>query len=87
MAFRVARQQAAGETPCVVLSTASPYKFPCDVLGALGADVPEDEFEAMRLPVSYTHLLCRRSVGYECLNKHGGLYNNGRNENHYRRHD
>lgn len=39
----------AGETPCVVLSTASPYKFPCDVLGALGADVPEDEFEAMRL--------------------------------------
>ena len=26
-----------------------PYKFPCDVLGALGADVPEDEFEAMRL--------------------------------------
>ncbi len=49
VAFRVARQQAAGETPCVVLSTASPYKFPCDVLGALGADVPEDEFEAMRL--------------------------------------
>ena len=31
----MARQQAAGETPCVVLSTASPYKFPCDVLGAL----------------------------------------------------
>lgn len=47
VAFLVAEQQTANN-PCVVLSTASPYKFPSDVLGALGEIVPEDEFEAMR---------------------------------------
>ena len=31
----------------VVLSTASPYKFPRDVLRALGAMVPDSDFEAM----------------------------------------
>ena len=36
----------AGEN-CVVLSTASPYKFPASVLKALGQPVPEDEFDAM----------------------------------------
>ena len=38
---------AAGRAPVVVLSTASPYKFPAAVLEALGADVPADEFAAM----------------------------------------
>ncbi len=33
--------------PVVVLSTASPYKFPGVVLRALGGDVPEDEFDQM----------------------------------------
>lgn len=46
VAFRVAAQQA-GENPCVVLSTASPYKFPGVVLAALGEQVPANEFEAM----------------------------------------
>ena len=30
-----------------MLSTASPYKFPGAVLRAIGAEVPEDEFEQM----------------------------------------
>ncbi|WP_367925795.1 threonine synthase [uncultured Ruthenibacterium sp.] len=34
--------------PCVVLSTASPYKFANSVLGALGVEVPGDEFEALQ---------------------------------------
>ncbi|MEG1640105.1 MAG: threonine synthase, partial [Ruthenibacterium sp.] len=33
--------------PCVVLSTASPYKFAGDVLFAMGEPVPEDAFAAM----------------------------------------
>ena len=33
--------------PCVVLSTASPYKFPVAVLKALGKEPAEDEFEVM----------------------------------------
>ena len=31
----------------VVLSTASPFKFPRDVLSALGEEVPESDFAAM----------------------------------------
>ena len=48
VAFFAARTAASSEVPCVVLSTASPYKFPCAVLGALGEESPADEFEAMR---------------------------------------
>ena len=33
----------------VLLSTASPYKFPRACCDALGLDVPEDDFEAMRV--------------------------------------
>ena len=50
VAFRAAREYAAqheSAAPMVVLSTASPYKFPRDVLAALGQSVPDDEFEAM----------------------------------------
>lgn len=36
------RAESGDQTPCVVLSTASPYKFPASVLKALGCDVPED---------------------------------------------
>ena len=36
-------------TPRVLLSTASPYKFPRACCDALGLDVPEDDFEAMRV--------------------------------------
>lgn len=49
VALYTMRGKKAEKAPCVVLSTASPYKFPCAVLHALGRDVPPDEFEAMRL--------------------------------------
>ena len=50
VAFKVAREyQAASQShnPMVVLSTASPYKFPRDVLTALGAKAPQSDFAAM----------------------------------------
>ena len=36
------------DVPCVVLSTASPFKFSRSVLSCLDQPLPEDEFEAMR---------------------------------------
>ena len=39
--------QDYGEGPTVILSTASPYKFPAAVLSALGQDGSEDEFAMM----------------------------------------
>lgn len=48
VAFHVAAQQAREGVPMVVLSTASPFKFPRSVLAALGADAPENDFEAMQ---------------------------------------
>jgi threonine synthase len=47
VAMAAARQFDGGKAPVVVLSTASPYKFPAAVLSALGQDVPQDEFDAM----------------------------------------
>ena len=35
------------DAPMVVLSTASPFKFPRDVLTALGGDAPASDFAAM----------------------------------------
>lgn len=46
VAFCVA-EQLRGKAPMVVLSTASPFKFPRDVLAALGAAVPDGDFSAM----------------------------------------
>ena len=54
-----------GGVPCVVLSTASPYKFPSAVLTALGRAVPEDEFEAMHMLASVTGLAVPQSLA--CL--------------------
>ncbi len=48
VAFHVARRHKREGVPMVVLSTASPFKFPRSVLEALGADAPENDFEAMR---------------------------------------
>ena len=48
VAFHVARQAKRGGVPMVVLSTASPFKFPRSVLAALGETAPENDFEAMR---------------------------------------
>lgn len=46
VAFRVAKA-CQGAAPLVVLSTASPFKFPRDVLQALGETAPEGDFAAM----------------------------------------
>ena len=45
---------AAGAKARVLLSTASPYKFPRAVSDALGLDTPADDFEAMRTLEAYT---------------------------------
>ncbi len=50
VAFKVAaeyRKASGSEAPMVVLSTASPFKFPCSVLEAFGGEVPTDDFAAM----------------------------------------
>ena len=46
VAWKVACEQES-RNPVVVLSTASPYKFPAAVLSALGEEVGEDEFAVM----------------------------------------
>lgn len=58
VAFRVAQEyknETSSGAPMVVLSTASPFKFPGDVLEALGQPMPEDEFEAMRQLAAHTN--------------------------------
>lgn len=47
VAFRVAEENRTA-APMVVLSTASPFKFPRDVLAALGETVPDSDFAAMK---------------------------------------
>lgn len=42
-----AAETCKGEVPVVVLSTASPFKFPRDVLAALGEEAPDGDFAAM----------------------------------------
>ena len=48
VAFHVAVQKKRDGVPMVVLSTASPFKFPRSVLEALGHTAPENDFEAMQ---------------------------------------
>ena len=48
-ALRRYKENRTPNGPCVVLSTASPYKFPCAVLKALGIESEKDEFERMNL--------------------------------------
>ena len=48
VAFHVAGRHKREGVPMVVLSTASPYKFPRSVLEALGYTAPQNDFEAMR---------------------------------------
>ena len=43
-AAREYRREGGGERPLVILSTASPYKFPAAVLGAIGATAEGGEF-------------------------------------------
>ncbi len=46
--LREYRQRSLDTTPCVVVSTASPFKFSADVLRALKGDAPADDFECAR---------------------------------------
>ena len=48
VAFHVAAQKKRDGVPMVVLSTASPFKFPRSVLEALGRTAPQNDFEAMQ---------------------------------------
>ena len=48
VAFHVAEARRRAGVPMVVLSTASPFKFPRSVLAALGQSAPENDFEAMQ---------------------------------------
>ena len=47
VAMKVARELQRAEVPMVVLSTASPFKFPAAVLTAIGGKLEGDEFEQM----------------------------------------
>ena len=49
VAFHVAEREKRAGVPMVVLSTASPFKFPRSVLAALGRQAPENDFEAMQV--------------------------------------
>ena len=46
-AMRAYREETGDQTPAVVLSTASPYKFCRDVLKCISENAPEDDFDAM----------------------------------------
>ena len=46
-AARIWKQTREEDAPVVILSTASPYKFPAAVLDALGAEPDGDEFARM----------------------------------------
>ncbi|MCI8434768.1 MAG: threonine synthase [Clostridia bacterium] len=41
------KEETGDETPTVIVSTASPFKFPKSVLTALGERVPDDDFKAV----------------------------------------
>ena len=47
-AARKYREESGSGAPLVVLSTASPYKFPVACLRALGLKPADDEFEVMK---------------------------------------
>ena len=54
-ALKVADDLRRTEAPCVVLSTASPYKFAGAVLAALGQDAGSDDFANIAALESYTN--------------------------------
>ena len=54
VAFHVAAQHKRDGVPMVVLSTASPFKFPRSVLEALGQTAPANDFEAMQQLEEFT---------------------------------
>ncbi|MBQ7692698.1 MAG: threonine synthase [Oscillospiraceae bacterium] len=55
VARRAAKEFGTEKGPVVILSTASPYKFPAAVLSALGVKCDGDEFAMMDAIEDYTH--------------------------------
>ena len=64
VAFCVA-EACRSAAPMVVLSTASPFKFPRDVLHALGSEAPQSDFEAMRMLTE--KIGCAAPAALSCL--------------------
>lgn len=56
VAWHVAKSEKREGVPCVVVSTANPYKFSGAVLSALGYHMPQDEFDAVQLLQEKTNL-------------------------------
>jgi len=56
------KKQTGDETPSVIVSTASPFKFSGSVLKAIGVDVPADEFEAVRKLAEVTGVAAPESL-------------------------
>lgn len=76
VAFKVAREYkaaAGSKAPMVVLSTASPFKFPRDVLIALGETAPENDFEAMEALQAATGMAAPQSLA--CLKTKAERFN------------
>ncbi len=48
------RAETGADRPCVVLSTASPFKFAPAMLSSLGRNVPADDFEALTALAAFT---------------------------------
>ncbi len=72
------RAEREGDAPVVVLSTASPYKFPGAVLESLGQVPAEDEFERMEqlrmisgvaIPKNLASLRQARELHHDCIEK------------------
>ena len=59
------RQESNDTTPCIVLSTASAYKFAKDVYAALTGKSCDDEFEAMHALHDYTSVAIPKNLA--CL--------------------
>lgn len=72
------RRESKSDAPVVVLSTASPYKFPGAVLKAIGGDLPADEFEQMAelqrltgvpIPKNLATLRCAKELHRDVIGK------------------
>lgn len=77
VAYHVAKKINVAK-PCVVLSTASAYKFPQAVLSSLGLDASCDEFEMMerlktetnvKIPVNLSSLKGKKAIYNDVINK------------------
>ena len=78
VAFAVLEKLGRSGRKCVVLSTASPYKFPAAVLRSIGGDGSGDEFEQMKkleeltgvpVPGNLAHLRSRKVLHKDVIEK------------------